>query len=72
MLPFYDRLNKVEDFCPYFPGEETEGFSSNYIEMIQSSGKHLPFDFGERACCLSGNFIKQFINKKNVDISVQE
>ena len=46
-LPFYDRLNKVEDFCPYFPGEETEGFSSNYIEMIQSSGKHLLFDFGE-------------------------
>lgn len=47
MLPLCDRLNKGEDFCPYFPGEETEGFSSNYREMVQSSGKHPPFDLGE-------------------------
>lgn len=32
----------------------------------------MPFDFGEAAWCLSGNFIKQFINnnRKNVDVSV--
>lgn len=34
-------------FYLYFTGEETKGFSSNCIEMVQSSRKQLPFAFGE-------------------------
>ena len=51
----------------------TWGATFSYIWKIQWwRDCNLPLDFGEGACCLGGNYIKQFIYQKTVDVSVQE